>query len=232
MAQTWHDVAFLHWPLPLAALRPLVPSTLALDTWDGSAWLGIVPFRMSGVRPRFLPPPPWLSAFPELNVRTYVTHGGRPGVWFFSLDAANPLAVAVARRWFHLPYFRAQMTCLARGESIHYSSRRVHPGAPAAEFVARYRPTGPVFRAEPDSFAHWATERYCLYTQDHGGQLLRGAIHHLPWPLQPAELELDDNTMAQCHGIPLPDRSPHLLFARRIGAIFWSLEVLPSPVIP
>lgn len=232
MAQTWHDVAFLHWPLPAAQLRPSIPPALALDIWDGSAWLGIVPFRMSGVRPRFLPPLPWLSAFPELNVRTYVTLGGKPGVWFFSLDAANPLAVAVARRYFHLPYLRARMACNTRGETIHYSSHRTHPDAPAAEFEARYRPTGPVFGAESGSFASWATERYCLYTQNSGGQLLRGEIHHLPWPLQPAELELDVNTMARCHGIPLPDQSPHLLFARRLGTIFWPPETLSSAASP
>jgi uncharacterized protein YqjF (DUF2071 family) len=109
MAMTWYDLAFLHWPVPAEQLRPLIPSGLELDTYDGQAWLGIVPFGMSGVRPRCLPVVPWLSKFLELNVRTYVTAEGKPGVWFCSLDAANPVAVRIARKTFNLPYYDAAM---------------------------------------------------------------------------------------------------------------------------
>src|SRR5262245_23161746 len=111
MAMRWHDLLFLHWPIAAAELRPRIPAPLAIDEHSGSAWIGVVPFRMTNVRPRGVPGLPWLSAFPELNVRTYVTHGGKPGVWFFSLDAAQRLAVIAARRRFHLPYFHARMTC-------------------------------------------------------------------------------------------------------------------------
>src|ERR1700687_6083754 len=109
MAGTWRDLLFAHWPVATTSLRPLVPARLRIDTFDGQAWLAVVPFRMSGVRLRGTPAMPWLSAFPELNVRTYVRCGAKPGVWFFSLDAGNPLAVGIARAWFHLPYYRAWM---------------------------------------------------------------------------------------------------------------------------
>ena len=110
MSQSWHDLLFAHWPIDASHLRPLIPAALEIDKFQGEAWIGVVPFRMSGVRLRATPALPTLSAFPELNVRTYVTHGGKPGVWFFSLDAANAIAVSVARAWFHLPYFNARMT--------------------------------------------------------------------------------------------------------------------------
>src|SRR5262245_21709039 len=147
MAQVWQDLLFAHWPIETAALRALVPASLALDTFDGRAWLGVVPFRMSGVRLRATPALPWLSAFAELNVRTYVTAEGKPGVFFFSLDAANPVAVAAARRFFHLPYFRARMSCRPDGDGIHYASRRNHRGAPPAELRGSSRPLGPPARA-------------------------------------------------------------------------------------
>jgi uncharacterized protein YqjF (DUF2071 family) len=221
MEQSWHDLLFAHWDVDREAIAPLLPSELTLDTHEGRAWLGVVPFRMSGIRLRGLPPIPGTSAFPELNVRTYVTHGGRPGVWFFSLDATNPLAVAVARTWFQLPYFRAQMRCDPDGEDIDYESRRTHRGAPAGEFRARYGPAGPTYSSERGTLEHWLTERYCLYAQAPRG-LLRGEIHHLPWPLQPAWAEIEANTMAAAAGIELPNSEPLLHFARRIDVPCWA----------
>src|SRR5690242_7753116 len=149
MHQTWHDLLFAHWPVPVDTLRPLILPALTLDTYDGRAWVGVVPFRMRGVRPRFVPPIPWLSAFPDLNVRTYVVQGGQPGVWFYSLDAGNPLAVAAARAVFHLPYYHARMSCCVDGNSVEYASQRTHHGAAAATFVARYCPTGEGYRVSP-----------------------------------------------------------------------------------
>lgn len=164
MAQVWHDLLFAHWPVSPHELRRHIPPQLSLDTFDDSAWLGVVPFRMSGIRPKHLPAVPWLSAFLELNVRTYVTVGGESGVYFFSLDAGNPVAVALARTIFKLPYFRASMTLHTRADEVLYTSQRTHAGAPAAELTARYRPTGHVFRAAQGSLEWWLTERYCLYT--------------------------------------------------------------------
>jgi uncharacterized protein len=151
MAQVWHDLLFAHWPLPVEELRGRVPPELELDTFEGSAWVGIVPFRMSGIRPRQLPALPWLSAFPELNVRTYVTVGGLSGVYFFSLDAGNPLAVALARAIFRLPYFRARMKLTRVEGGVRYASRRTHSGTPTAELRSWYRPTGPAFIATAGS---------------------------------------------------------------------------------
>lgn len=220
MKQTWHDLLFAHWPLPRVILRPLIPAQLALDTFDGNCWVGVVPFRMSGVRARALPPLPGLSRFPELNVRTYVTHGGKPGVYFFSLDAASLSAVWAARAFYHLPYFHAAMTSCERNGSIHYSSSR---NRIPAEFRGSYRPTGEVRRRDEESLEHWLTERYCLYTT-HRGQLYRGEIHHPPWPLQNAEAEIETNTMAEAAGIVLPASKPLLHLARRQDVLIWPLQ--------
>ena len=222
MAQRWHDLLFAHWPLAPEALRPLVPQTLDLDTFEGQAWVGIVPFRMSGVRPRLLPSVPWLSAFPELNVRTYVTLGGKPGVYFFSLDAGNPVAVAIARKVFHLPYFNAAMRCVRSGDGdgIAYASHTTHNGA-SAVLRTTYRPTGPVFHARNGTLAHWLTERYCLYTTMRTGAVLRGEIHHPLWSLQPAAWEVEADTMAASHGIALPGIPPLLHFSALQEVVVW-----------
>lgn len=220
--QTWHDLLFAHWPLTPAVLRPLVPSALSLDLFDGRAWLGVVPFRMSAVTARGLPPLPGLSAFPELNVRTYVTAGGKPGVLFFSLDAGSRLAVEAARLAFRLPYYRARMSVLPHGEAVHYASRRVDRRAGTAEFMADYRPTGSPFRSRPGTLDHFLTERYCLYAPVSDRRFYRAEIHHAPWPLQPAEAEIVKNTMAASGGIETPDTPPLLHFARRLDVVVWS----------
>ncbi|GAB4200095.1 MAG: DUF2071 domain-containing protein [Roseiflexaceae bacterium] len=224
MAMEWHDLLFMHWPVAPAALRALLPPGLELETFDGQAWLGVVPFWMRGVRARATPALPWVSAFPELNVRTYVRADDRPGVWFFSLDAANPLAVQVARATFHLPYFDARMAALRTAEGIDYRSTRTHRGASPAEFAARYRPIGPVQRAAPGSFDAWLTERYCLYAANRRGRVWRGEIHHAPWPLQPAEAEVERNSMAAPIRLRLPDTPPLLHFARRLDVLAWLPE--------
>lgn len=220
MKQVWHELLFAHWPVPPAALAPLLPPALALDTFDGSAWLGVVPFRMSGVRPRGLPAVPWLSAFPELNVRTYATLDGKPGVYFLSLDAANPVAVRLARALFGLPYFTAAMRAARKGDLVAYASDAVHP-AGAARLRATYRPTGPVYRARPGDLDHFLTARYCLYAARPGGRISRAEIHHAPWPLQPAAADIAENTLAASHGLALPDCPPLLHYAHRLDVLVW-----------
>jgi len=174
---------------------------------------------MSGIRRRGLPAVPGLSRFPELNVRTYVTYGGKAGVYFLSLEAGNLIAVLAARAFYHLPYFNADMTTQERGGIIHYFSRRYRS---QAEFRGRYRPTSEIRLATPGSIEHWLTERYCLYVT-HRGLLYRGEIHHAQWPLQTAEAELETNTVAAAGGISLPDTTPHLLFARKLDVLIWPL---------
>ena len=227
MAQSWHDLLFAHWPIPIETMRQLIPPELELDTFEELAWVGVVPFRMSGIRPRGFPAVPWLSAFLEFNVRTYVkskSQPSKPGVYFFSLDAANPLAVAVARATYKLPYFNAKMSLLKNDdESFTYMTNRTHRGAPSAEFAGSYGPRGDVFLAREGTIDHWLTERYCLYTVSKG-KVYRGEIHHLPWPLQPAFLKTDSNTMASAGGIELPNCDPILHFSKSIDVVVWPIE--------
>lgn len=223
IGQQWDHLLFAHWPVAAEALRPLIPARLELDTFEKQAWLGIVPFDIRVFRLRGIP---LLPAFLELNVRTYVTAGGRPGVWFFSLDAANALAVSSARWWYHLPYFNAAMSLRVDRDTVAYASRRTHHAAPSAEFEARYRPVGAVYRSQPGTLDHWLTERYCLYAADRSGRLYRGEIHHAPWPLQPAEAELRVNTMTLAHGVRLPDTAPLLHYARRLEVAIWPVRAM------
>lgn len=218
--QSWQDLLFAHWRVPARALRPLVPEGLQIQEFDGSSWVGVVPFRMSGVMRRPFPDLPWVSAFPELNVRLYVERDGKPGVWFLSLDATNPLAVWAARRFFHLPYFRATMTLRHANGAIDYESRRPH-----AEFSARYRPTSAPYFARPGTLEHWLTERYCLYARDPRGTLWRNEVQHVPWPLQAAEARIARNTMLDAHGLALAG-SPLLHFAQRLDVVVWNGERL------
>ena len=222
MAQRWHDLLFAHWPVPVEALRSLIPAALSIDTFEGQAWIGVVPFRMTGVRLRFTPPLPWLSSFPELNVRTYVSAEGKPGVWFFSLDAGNALAVAAARLSFALPYFRARMSCEEKGGWIHYRSRRTHTGAPDAVLQGRYRSKGQVFVAQPGTLEYFLTERYCLYAARSASRIYRGDIHHPPWRLQIGEAEFAHNSMAAAAGVILPKKPPLMHFALLQDMVAWA----------
>lgn len=223
MAQWWRDLLFAHWPVPVEVMRKLIPEGLEPDVYEGEAWVAVVPFRMTGVRPRGVPPVPWLSAFAELNVRTYVRPkgGGKPGVFFWSLEASNPVAVWAARTFFHLPYMNAEMRCEWKDGWVEYESVRTHRGEPAAELKGRYRPSGAAVRGP---LVEWLTERYCLYTTDGAGRVYRGEIHHKPWPLEGAEAEFEVNTMAEAAGIILPERPPLLHFAREIQVAVWLLE--------
>lgn len=223
MAQRWHDLLFMHWPVDPAELRKVLPPQLPLDTFEGVAYVAVVPFRMSGVRPRFFPPVPGLSAFPELNVRTYVTIDGKPGVYFFSLDAGNAIAVAIARALFHLPYYNARMALTRSGADITYSSERTHRSAGAAALHARYRPVAPVEYAVPGSLEYWLTARYCMYPVDQSGQVYRGEIEHPPWPLQRASVDLTDNTMTAPLPLLLGGPPPLVHFSAFLDVVVWPL---------
>lgn len=221
MTMAWLDLLFAHWSFAPEPIAELLPAGLELDTFEGRAWVAVVPFRMACVGPRGLNWLPGVSAFPELNVRTYVIRDGKPGVWFFSLDAASWLAVRAARTGFFLPYFDAKMRCRSRDGWIDYRSER---RAPPGVFAGRYRSTGPVYRSTPGTLEHWLTERYCLYAADRNQRIWRGEIHHVPWPLRPAEAEIDTCTVTDAWGIPLPDEAPLLHFVERIDVIGWLIE--------
>jgi uncharacterized protein len=223
MTQTWHDLLFAHWPVKHDALGALLPPGFAVDTCEGRAWIGVVPFYMTNVAPRGVPALPWISAFPELNVRTYVRVGGIPGIYFFSLDASNPAIVVAARTAFHLPYHTATMAFSREGDDIVYDSRR--NGAPLdASLTIRYRPIGVASVARPGSLAHFLTERYCLFTVDGHGRTCKVEVHHRPWSLQDAQAEIAVNTMTLANGVELPDVPPLLHFARRQDTVVWPLR--------
>jgi len=224
MAQTWRDLLFAHWALDPEIVRRALPPSLPVDTFDGRAWVGVTPFELSGLRPRGGPPLPGASRFPELNVRTYTTLDAKPGIFFLSLDAANPLAVLAARRAYRLPYFRARMAIVREANAVHYSSERVSPDGDRACFIADYRPTGGVSVATPGSLEYFLTERYCLYTVDESGLALRAQIQHPPWPLQPASANLQVNTMTRPWQIDLPQARPVLHYARLQNVLIWSLR--------
>ena len=222
MTMSWCDLCFLHWEVDPQALRALVPAALPLDLFEGRAYIAVVPFRMEHITGRFLPDVPGLSAFCELNVRTYVVRDGKPGVYFFSLDATQPLAIWGARTFFHLPYLRAEMRCEADGDALRYRSTRTDDRAPSGTFDARYGPTGPVTPAAPGSLEHFLSERYCLYTVNDAGEPLRGHIQHAPWPLQPGFCDITEDTV-----IPVSvarSGAPLIHFARRLDVVGWPLE--------
>lgn len=221
MRMRWVDLLFAHWPVDPDELRALIPPDLTLDTFDGRAYLGIVPFLMEDVGPRFLPAPPIAGAFPELNVRTYVRHGDRDGVWFLSLDAASRVAVEGARAAFNLPYFEADMRVGRVREVIDYRSIRVDRRGPPARLETRYRATGPVELASPGSLEAWLTDRRRLYALDPHGRIMRTEIRHRPWPLQPAAARIPVETMAAAHGLILPDEPPHLRYSARLDVVAW-----------
>lgn len=217
--QTWNDLAFLHWRVDSVRLSPLIPRGLSLEEFDGSAWIAVAPFWMSGVTLRGLPPLPGLSTFPELNVRTYVRHGDRPGIWFFSLDAANRVAVFAARLVYLLNYVYAHMRAEPRDGGIQYSSRRDS----GHRFAAYYAPNGPAHQARPGTLEHFLTERYCLYARSGTGHLHRAEIHHVPWPLQAARADIEHNDMLAVNGIDA-EGAPMVHFAKRLDVLVWPLH--------
>ncbi len=207
--QTWDKLLFMHWPVPEAVLRPVVPDDLTIDTFDGQAWIGVTPFSMPDIRPAMTPSLPIKPSSLELNVRTYVHFEGVPGVWFLSLDASNILAVIGARVGFALPYFYARMETEVRNRDVRFYSRRLHPGAPPARFAASWSGGEILPEAQPGTLEFFLIERYCLYARRSNG-LYRARIHHTPWPLERVELHSFSSTMVESHGLPAPDGDPLL----------------------
>jgi uncharacterized protein len=220
MTQSWNDLLFARWRVDVAEMRRAVPNVFDLDLFDGAAWLGIVPFYMTNVGIRNVPTVPWLSAFPELNVRTYVRVAERPGVYFFSLDAGRRLAVAGARALLNLPYYFAGMTVECRGEVVDYQSER--HGQHAADFKAVYETTSRPFLAMPGSVDYFLTERYCLYHHDRRNRPYRLEIHHRPWSLQRARADIRSNTMAAANHLTIGGAPLLLHFARRQDVVAWA----------
>ena len=217
----WRDLLFAHWRVDVVQLRPFIPAELEIDTFDGEAYVGVVPFLMEDVSPRGLPAVGRLGRFPEVNVRTYVRHGDLGGVWFFSLDAAERIPVELARRGFHLPYFHARMTVERAGESVVYRSERIDRRGRPASLSVTYRPTGPVTPAAAGSLDAWLTERYRLFAVDGRGLLSTTSIAHRPWPLRPAAAEFEVETLSAAQGLTFQGPPVQLAFADRLDVRGW-----------
>nr|WP_245667169.1 DUF2071 domain-containing protein [Leptospira tipperaryensis] len=224
MVQYWEELAFLHWEVSKEFLDEVLPNGLEADTFEGKAYIGLVPFRMKGVRPMYLPPLPWISYFPELNVRTYVKNGEKQGVYFFSLDAANRLVVEIARKFFYLPYLYAKISIRSEGNQKEFFSFRKDHRAAAAEFHAEYKPISEVYRSKPGTLENWLTERYCLYSQDSKGRIYRGEVHHVPWPLQKGECIIHKNELLQSHDIPILEDTFLVHYSESIQVLLYPLE--------
>jgi uncharacterized protein YqjF (DUF2071 family) len=217
LAETLADQLFVHWPVSGTALRDHLPAELEVDERDGSGWLGVTPFSVKGFRLRGTLPIPVVSSFHQLNVRTCVTHDGKPGIWFFSLDSSSTLVVEAARRLYRVPFFRATVKIRSRGERTSYECAREDGRA----FSASYVPSGPPATPRPGSLEHFLVERYCLYVE-HRGRLCRAEIHHGPWPLQPADAEIELNTMPP-DWLRLDDE-PLFQYSGRQDVLIWPLE--------
>jgi uncharacterized protein len=219
MTQSSNDLLFAHWRVDASQMRRAVPDVFDLDLSDDEAWLGVVPFYMTNVGVRAVPALPWLSAFPELNVRTYVRVSDRPGVYFFSPDAVRRLAVAAARALLNLPYYAAVMSVQRRNAAVHYHSAR---RSGRAEFSAIYEPVSAPFAASPGSVEYFLTERYCLYHHDRRGRPYRLEIHHRPWSLHVARAAITMNTMAAASHLTFNGGPALLHFARRQDVVAWA----------
>ncbi len=224
MYQRWSELLFLHWRWDVGDLQRRLPAGLHVDTHEGEAWLGVVPFFMDRVRPRFLPAVPWLSWFRELNVRTYVHDDeGRPGVWFFSLDCEQPVAVRLARGLFRLPYFDAAMKAERREGRVQYACRRRSEGETSG---FEYELGEALPKAEPGSLAFWLVERYVLFAETRDGLRL-GRVSHEPYPLTEVALGQWDALPLKWDGFVMPGRAPdHVAGSRGVDVRVGALERL------
>ena len=230
MTQRWNDLLFAHWPIPAVLMEKILPQWLDADLYQGSAWLGIVPFWLDRIKVRGAPPVPGLRNFPDLTLRTYVRDRftRTPGVYCFSVESSNLLAVAAAHAIYHLPYKLAEMHLERRSdrEFAFYSRRRFSPSP--VIFKARYRGLGPTQKTaeiRPGSFEYFFSERNCVFSTNRAGQPIRANLHHVSWPLEEAEAEIERNDLAKAVGIALPKMDPVLHYSRRLAVYVWPTEL-------
>lgn len=222
MHQSWGSLLFIHWPVEPDVLRPLIPKQLEIDTFEGQAWIALTPFTLWNARPLFFPRLPWLSAFHEINVRTYVHHNGVPGVWFFSLDANRSIPVMAARALYSLPYHNAEIELVRDENVVNYKMRRTEQ-QDGPRFHAAWAESGEDRKAVPNTLEFFLVERYFLYTE-HGGRLARADIHHEAWPLRDAVLEELETDLLEANGLPEPDGEPHVMAGGPVHVAVWPLK--------
>lgn len=228
MHQSWYDFLFLHWEVDPAQMRELVPKALPLDLWEGKCYVGVIPFRMENVRPRGGFNVPGVSSFLELNVRTYVRIGDRTGVYFLSLEANQKAAVEVARAWFDLPYMHAKMSHEEREDTVHYHSSRTDRRGNPAVYRGTHRPHGEPFTAQPGTLEHWLCERYALFTVDRKGTWM-GDVHHAPWQLRQAEIDIETQTLLDSHGLTVNQTQPdHVMWSSGVDSVVWTPKHPPE----
>lgn len=237
MRQRWNDLLFAHWPVPAAAIAPLVPEGLQVETFQGSAWLGAMPFWMDRIKIRGLPVFPGAGNFPDLSLRTYVREERTEtrGVFCLSLDSSSLMAVGLGRTFFHLPYFWAEMHMEQRTErEFAFYSRRRFAGRPVL-FKARYRGLGPSQRLaenRPGTLEHFLVERTCLFSRNRFGEPVRANLHQAAWSLEEAEAEIELNDLAAALGIRLPEQPPVLHYSRRLAVYVWPAELVRPAIAP
>ncbi|MGM7723666.1 YqjF family protein [Metabacillus sp. Hm71] len=224
MRQTWRNLLFLHWPIPLEKLRPYIPSALQVDTFNGSAWLGIILFVIEGIYPLGLSSVSLTPSFPEINVRTYVTCNGKPGIYFMSIDVENWASLKIAKNWYHLPYHSAEISFRKEGQTFHcHSIRKGNESAPIS-FMGKYVPVSEVYCPKEGTLDHWLTERYCMYSSKKGVNIFCGDIHHRPWPLQKAEVEVVKNTLFTPYQFDLSEVTPIAHFSTGVDSLIWNIK--------
>jgi uncharacterized protein len=237
MTQRWNDLLFAHWPVPASELEVLLPDWLEADTFQGSAWLGAVPFWLDRIKFRGIPAIPGLRNFPDLNLRTYVRDRftGTPGIYFFSVDSNSMLAVAVAHLAYRLPYCLAEMRLEQRSERefAFYSRRRF--SRQQVIFKAQYRGLGPsrrLIEVGSGTLEHFFTERTCLFSTNRAGEPIRANLHQVSWPLEEAQAEIERNDLAKAVGIDLPEMDPILHYSRRLAVYVWPAELARPQLVP
>lgn len=224
MHQRWENLLFLHWPFPVDALRPLIPAPLELDTYQGQAWVGVTPFHLEDVRGANLPALPGLSSFHELNLRTYVLHNRTPGIWFFSLDASKLVPAAAARIFFGLPYYRARIRMLRKGEDFSFSMKRT---GSEAEFAVSWRPGNRLRDPDQDSLAFFLVERYCAFSVE-DTRVFHIRVYHHPWILEEAFVQRGPSSLFEVHGLAEPETEPLAHFSRSLEVEIWPPVQVPE----
>lgn len=220
----WRDALFANWPIAPELVRPTIPDGLTLDTYDGAAWLSVVPFTNVDVRPQAMPAGTGLP-LPELNLRTYVRYDDTPSIYFYSLDAQGLMAVLGARLTHHLPYYYARIDHDTDGDRITFRSRRLHPGDRPVRFTASYEPTGNEFYAEPGTLHRFLTARHRLYTEAPSGELRYTEAYHAAWPLTDVEVEIDAASLLRANGFDVPDADPICFYSPGV-------ETVAAPSMP